>query len=108
MPSPTGENTFRGLALPAYGEWEQVQRDSSNAMITLTHSTANAGRFLVGRNSVSSQFWGPGSSARGGEVYILEADGGMAAVSGTTILMEVNSSVIEGRPASTISAWSLD
>ena len=108
MTSPVGENTFRGLALPAQGEWEQVQQNSSNTMVTLTHSTANAGAFLAGRDSVSSQFWGPGSSARGGEVSLIDADGGYQAVSGTTILIEVNSSVIEGRPASTISAWSLD
>ena len=53
MTSPTGENTFRGLALPAQGEWEQVQQNSSNTMVTLTHSTANAGAFLAGRDSVS-------------------------------------------------------
>ena len=92
MPEPTGENTFRGLALPAYGEWEQVQRNSSATMITLTHSTANAGLFMVGRNSVSSQFFGPGSSAQGGLVFAVTAAGGFSVRSGTTVVFELNSS----------------
>ena len=92
MPEPTGENTFRGLALPAYGEWEQLQRNSSATMITLTHSTANAGLFMVGRNSVSSQFWGPGSSAQGGLTFALTAAGGYSVRSGTTVIFELNSS----------------
>ena len=92
MPEPTGENTFRGLALPAYGEWEQVQRNSSATMITLTHSTANAGLFLVGRDSVSSQFWGPGSSAQGGLRFAITTGGGFSVRSGTTVSAEFNSS----------------
>jgi hypothetical protein len=92
MPEPTGENTFRGLALPAYGEWEQVQRNSSATMITLTHSTANAGLYMVGRNSVSSQFFGPGSSAQGGLTFAISAVGGYSVRSGTTVLAELNSS----------------
>ena len=92
MPEPTGENTFRGLALPAYGEWEQVQRNSSATMVTLTHSTANTGLFMVGRNSVSSQFFGPGSSAQGGLVFAITAAGGFSVRSGTTVVFELNSS----------------
>lgn len=92
MPEPTGENTFRGLALPAYGEWEQLQRNSSATMITLTHSTANTGLFLVGRNSVSSQYWGPGSSAQGGLAFAISAVGGYSVRSGTTVMAEFNSS----------------
>src|SRR3990167_2738445 len=79
-------------ALPAYGEWEQVQRNSSATMITLTHSTANAGLFMVGRNSVSSQFFGPGSSAQGGLVFAVTAAGGFSVRSGTTVVFELNSS----------------
>ena len=97
MPEPTGENTFRGLALPAYGEWEQVQRNSSATMITLTHSTANTGLLMAGRNSVSSQFWGPGSSAQGGLVFAITAAGGFSVRSGTTVLMELNSSGLYSR-----------
>jgi len=92
MPEPTGENTFRGLALPAYGEWEQVQRNSSATMVTLTHSTANTGLFMVGRNSVSSQFFGPGSSAQGGLRFAITAAGGFSVRSGTTVVFELNSS----------------
>ena len=92
MPEPTGENTFRGLALPAYGEWEQLQRNSSATMITLTHSTANTGLLMAGRNSVSSQFWGPGSSAQGGLVFAITAAGGFSVRSGTTVIFELNSS----------------
>lgn len=107
MPDPTGENTFRGLALPAYGEWEQLQRNSSATMVTLTHSTANAGAFITGRDSVSSQFWGPGSSAQGGAVFSIDADGGYELRSGTTVLFEINSSGLEGA-ATTASAYRID
>lgn len=92
MPEPTGENTYMGLALPAYGEWEQLQRNSSATMITLTHSTANAGLFLVGRNSVSSQFFGPGSSAQGGLRFAITAAGGYSVRSGTTVVFQLDSS----------------
>jgi hypothetical protein len=55
----------------------------------MTHSTANAGAFLVLRDNVPE-----GSTITGNNVLVIDADGGVQAVSGTTILMELNSSGI--------------
>ena len=107
MTTPVGDNTYKGLGAPLSGEYEQVQRNSSNSMVTLTHSSGNAGAFLTGRDFVSTALQDKGSSLQSGVVFVIDADGGYELRSGTTVLMEITSSGIEGA-ASTASAYRLD
>jgi len=107
MATPVGDNTYNGLGAPLSGEYEQVQRNSSNTMVTLTHSSGNAGAFLTGRDFVSTGLQGTGSSLQSAAVFSIDADGGYELRSGTTVLMEITSSGIEG-VASTASAYRLD
>ena len=109
MATPVGENTYKGLGVPLAGETEITQQNSSNTVLTITHSTANTGAYLAGRNSVSSQFWGPASSLQSGLAFVIDADGSYEVRSGTTVLVEIGSSfALEGRPATTASAFSID
>lgn len=48
---PLGIAAYNGLAVPVNGESEIRQFDSSRTILTLTHSTANTGRFLTFRNN---------------------------------------------------------
>lgn len=110
MADPIGENTYKGLAVPLYGESLLLQQNSSNAIWTFQHSSANEGRFLAGRNHSYSTVLGDAdqySSVLTSLVWDIDADGGYRAVSGETILMELNSSGIEGRAGTTLS-WSID
>jgi len=84
---PLGLNAYNGLALPANGEGEQRQVDSSRTMMTQTHSTANTGRFFTFRDYAL-----PGSTLAGVDVAAIDADGGFVALSGATVMMELNSS----------------
>jgi len=47
---PLGIAAYNGLAVPVNGESEIRQYDSSRTMLTLTHSTANTGRFVTFRD----------------------------------------------------------
>lgn len=110
MADPIGENTYKGLAVPLYGESLLLQQNSSNAIWTFQHSSANEGRFLAGRNHSYSTVLGDAdqySSVLTSLVWDIDADGGYRAVSGETILMELNSSGIEGRAGTTLS-WGID
>jgi len=89
---PLGENTHKGLAAPLYGEAILQQLNSSNAIRTLIHSTANAGRFLLlmdYKNVDADPF---SSIITDLAVADIDADGGFRSVSGTTVVMELNSS----------------
>ena len=109
MPTPTGGDTYRGLGVPLSGEYEQLQLNSSQTMVTLTHSTANAGAFLVGRNSVSSlQSVGLGSSLQSGVVFAIDAAGNYEGRSGTTVTFSFGPGGIEGSTGTTASAFSID
>ncbi len=95
MTDPLGQDTYLGLCVPVSGESVIRQRNSSNAIITLMHSTANTGRLLMGMdNSASSDEPNPQISSllTDRAVFDIDADGGFRAVSGTTIKMELNSS----------------
>jgi hypothetical protein len=57
---PIGEGSYKGLSVPLFGESRLEQQNSSNAILTFMHSTANAGRFLLGVNYMSddaSSLW---------------------------------------------------
>ena len=88
---PIGQDTFKGLNVPLYGESVIRQQNSSNAPITFMHSTANTGRFVLG---IDYKAPGPSFSSLLTDlaVFDIDADGGFRAVSGTTIKMELNSS----------------
>ena len=45
---PIGQDTYKGLGVPLHGDSVIRQQNSSNAIVTLMHSTANTGRFLMG------------------------------------------------------------
>lgn len=91
---PIGQGTYKGLAVPAYGESVISQQNSSNTIITLMHSTANTGRLLMG---IDYKPEGDESSLlQDLAVFDVDAAGGYRAVSGTTIKMEFNSSGIFG------------
>lgn len=89
---PIGQGTYKGLAVPAYGESVIRQQNSSNAILTLMHSAANTGRLLLG---IDYKPEGDESSLLTDlAVFDIDAAGGYRAVSGTTINMEFNTSGI--------------
>lgn len=95
MTDPLGTATYKGLGVPLHGDSVIRQQNSSNAILTLMHSTANAGRLLMGMdNSASSNEPNPQVSSllTDRSLFDIDADGGFRAVSGTTIKMELNSS----------------
>ena len=91
MTDPIGQGSFKGLGVPLYGESVIRQQNSSNAIITLMHSTANTGRLLMGIDyKVEGDLMT--SVLTDLAVFDIDADGGFRAISGTTIKMELNSS----------------
>ena len=50
--TPLGVAAYNGLAVPLRGESEIRQEDSSRTIMTMTHSTANTGRFMTYRDNV--------------------------------------------------------
>lgn len=110
-----GENTYKGLAVPLYGE-SQILQLTTNTIVSMQLSSNNAGRFLLGTDQrlttgfgFSTEYVIPQYSSLLTDlaVFDIDADGGYRAVSGTTVLMELNSSALEGR-AGTTAAWSID
>ena len=81
-----GLNTYKGLGVPRYGESE-MRQESSLDMLTLTHSTLTGGAYLKLRTNVSE-----GSTVLGQDVLLIDEDGGVQALSGSTVKMELNSS----------------
>jgi hypothetical protein len=95
MTDPLGTGTFQGLCVPLFGESVIRQQNSSNAILTLMHSTANTGRLLMGLDqSASSNAENPliSSLLTDKAVFDIDADGGFRSISGTTVLVELNSS----------------
>ena len=96
MADPIGENTYKGLGVPLVGDSLIKQLNPNNAILSLEHSSANTGRFLLGRDDVSSASSGDDayfySSRLGGAVFDIDAAGGFRAVSGTTVKIEMNTS----------------
>ncbi len=100
---PIGQDTYKGLGVPLFGESVIRQRNSSNAIITLMHSTANTGRLLMGidykepDNLLTSVLTDLA-------VFDIDADGGFRSVSGTTVAMELNSSGLYSGTTQIVSA----
>jgi len=110
MADPVGSDAYKGLAMPLYGESKLVQRNSSNAILTFQHSTEDAGRFLLGTDVRSSGTTAqPFSSILDNlAVWDIDAAGGYRALSGTTILMELNSSFLGVEGLSSARDWQID
>ncbi len=91
MTDPIGRDTYKGLGVPLYGESVIRQQNSSNAIVTLMHSTANTGRLLMG---IDYKTEGDMASSLLTDLAVcdIDADGGFRAISGTTVVMELNSS----------------
>ena len=122
MADPIGENAYLNLAAPLYGEAE-FQQLTTNTILTLQHTTDNAGRFFLGRDFVGSteSSQGDGSSIWNNPgipyssvltdvaVWDIDNEGGYRVLSGTTVLVEFNSSGIFGRDGlSSDTEWRID
>ena len=88
---PIGRNSYNGLGVPLFGESVIRQQNSSNAIVTLMHSTANTGRLLMGMNWKEVEA-DPSSLLTNIALFDIDEDGGFRGVSGTTINAELNSS----------------
>jgi hypothetical protein len=102
---PIGQDSYKGLAVPLFGESAIYQENSSNAIVTLMHSSLNTGRYLMCMD-YSSYFddQTPSSDLTDLVVFDIDADGGFRCVSGTTVLAEMNSSGLYGGTTQIISA----
>lgn len=60
-----GTNTFNGLGVPLYGEYEQKQQTAANDMVSLTGASSQTGDFLVCQSSAGS------------EVFVVDVNGGI-------------------------------
>ena len=110
-----GENTYKGLAVPLYGE-SQIQQLTTNTIVSMQLSSNNAGRFMLGTDQrlttgfgFSTEYVIPQYSSllTNLAVFDIDADGGYRAVSGTTVLIELNSSGIFGRDT-LANEWRID
>ena len=110
MADPVGNDAYKGLAMPLYGESKLVQRNSSNAILTFQHSTEDAGRLMLGTDVRSSGTTAqPFSSILDNlAVWDIDGAGGYRALSGTTILMELNSSFVGVEGLSSARDWQID
>ena len=91
MSDPIGQNSYAGLAVPLYGEAVIRQINSSNAILTLMHSSPNTGRLLMGLDYKELNA-DPSSLLTDLATFDIDAEGGLRMLSGTTVLMELNSS----------------
>ena len=73
---PLGLNAYNGLAVPTAGESETRQFDSSRTIRTLTHSTANTGRFFTFRD-----YRVPGSTLTNADLLAITEGGGLQGLS---------------------------
>lgn len=84
---PIGLNTYRGLAVPTYGESAIRQQNSSNAIISMMHSSLNTGPFMLGMDYEATD---PVDSSRQGlALWDIDADGHFRALSGTTVAFRI-------------------
>lgn len=67
-------DTYKGLAVPLDGNSRIRQRNSTGDFITLEHSSANTGRFMVFRDYIADGQEGP-STATGSDLAYIDADG---------------------------------
>lgn len=97
MTDPIGQGSYKGLAVPLYGEALLQQQNSSAAIITMMHSTANTGRFLMGLDYKDIDGDLRSSVLTDPMPFDIDADGGLGlGVSGTTIAAIINSSGLYG------------
>ena len=90
--NPIGRDTYAGLAVSLLGDSiiRQQAFSSVNTILTLMHSTANTGNFISVMDYKSDI---QGSSILTGHVLLdIDADGGLRAMDGTTVLMELDTS----------------
>ena len=87
---PIGQGTYKGLAVPLYGE-SAIQQQTTNTVLTLMPTSDNTGRLLMG---IDYKVEGDVASSLLTDlaVFDIDAAGGFRAVSGTTIKMEINTS----------------
>ena len=91
MTDPIGQNSYDGLCVPLFGESVIRQQNSSNAILTLMHSTANTGRLLMGMDYKDLDF-DPSSLLTNLAVFDINAEGSYQLVSGTTVGVRLNTS----------------
>ena len=105
MTDPIGQDTYKGMAVPLYGESLIHQRNSSNAILTLMHSSANTGRLVMGLDYKDIDSEERSSVLTDPLPFDIDADGGLrGAPSGTTIEWEMNSSGLFGGTTKLIDA----
>jgi len=92
---PIGQDTYKGLAVPLYGESVIRQENSSVAALTIMHSTANSGRLLMGLDNKDIESDARSSVVTDLIVFDIDAEGGFRSVSGTTLKFEMNTSGLE-------------
>lgn len=87
---PIGQDSYNGLGVPLEGESVIRQQNSSNAILTLMHSSVgNTGRILLGVDYKSDR---NSSLLTDLAVFDIDEEGGFRSVSGTTVKMELNTS----------------
>jgi len=68
-----GNKSYKGLALPLNGEYEQTQLTAATDMVTLTGASGQTGDFIVCQDS------------SGNEKFVVDSDGVMVVPSGSAI-----------------------
>ena len=53
---PTGSNAYKGLAVPLYGEFEQVGQTTANDQVTWTQKGGATGDMMVWRSSAGTEY----------------------------------------------------
>ena len=96
MTDPIGQDTYKGMAVPLYGESLIHQRNSSNAILTLMHSSANTGRLMMGLDYKDIDSEERSSLLTDLAVFDIDTDGGLRGVSGTTVAWEINPAGLYG------------
>lgn len=89
MPNPIGDASYKGLAVPMFGDSVIEQENSSNVILTLVHTSANAGGFIQGMDFRADR---ASSLLTDLALWDVDLDGGHRVLSGTTVLMEIDSS----------------
>src|SRR3990167_4363232 len=90
MPTdPIGAATYKGLAEPLFGDAAVEQENSSNYVRTYVHTSANTGGFLMGMDYRADK---AASLLTDLALWDIDVDGGFRVLSGTTVLMELDSS----------------
>jgi len=103
MPSPLGDASYKGLAEPLFGDAVVEQENSANAVRTYVLTSANAGIFLRG-----TLFRADKASSVLTDLtrWDITTAGGYRVVSGTTVLLEFNSSgLLAG--GTTLAQWTV-